>query len=370
MDNATNATAEVACGGLNGDAYDQPYHIGALFILFAVSLAGTAIPFAILRFGTAGPAVNICHRIGMAFGTGVVLATAFIHMLPPATAALTNPCVAEWFKTDKEYPWAALIAMVTILVLHGIEFTTHVIMEQLVKAKQETAAKSEKPTTATPATSVTEPVSVKPNEGESATTIPPQDKEHSEEGHTHTGGCAGATTELWKQSEGGLQESVGLVILELGIAMHSILIGLALGVAAGDAFVPLLIALVFHQFFEGFGLGSACVASGVVSIWAHVSVMAWYSLTTPLGVAIGIGIHSTFSDTNADQLMAQGVMDSVSFGVLLYSALVELMSNHMTLDKKFRAQSLVMQVSTFISLYLGVIAMAIIGKCRWHTRPA
>ena len=352
MENATNATA--ACGGLNEDAYDQPYHIGAVFILFAVSLAGTAIPFAIQRFGTAGPVVDICHRIGMAFGTGVVLATAFIHMLPPAQAALTNPCVAAWFKTNLEYPWAPLIAMVTILVLHGIEFTTHCVMEQRVKAKQEKAAKTPVVTTSTTTT--------EPNYEESATTIPPQDQAHGEEGHTHTGGCAGATTELWKQSEGGIQERVGLVILELGIAMHSILIGLALGVAAGDTFVPLLIALVFHQFFEGFGLGAACVSSGVVSVFAHVAIMAWYSLSTPLGVAIGIGIHSTYSDSSADSLMAQGVMDSVSFGVLLYSAIVELMSNHMILDKKFRNQSLVVQVSTFISLYLGVIAMGIIGK--------
>ena len=128
---STNTTEAPACGGLSEDVYDQPYHIGAVFILFAVSLAGTAIPFAIQRFGTPGnPAVDICHRIGMAFGTGVVLATAFIHMLPPAQAALTSPCVAEWFKTNLEYPWAPLIAMVTILVLHGIEYTTQVFMEQ------------------------------------------------------------------------------------------------------------------------------------------------------------------------------------------------------------------------------------------------
>ena len=358
---STNTTEAPACGGLSEDVYDQPYHIGAVFILFAVSLAGTAIPFAIQRFGTPGnPAVDICHRIGMAFGTGVVLATAFIHMLPPAQAALTSPCVAEWFKTNLEYPWAPLIAMVTILVLHGIEYTTQVFMEQRFHTKQEKAAK-------TPVVATTPSEPIEPKEGESATTIPPttitsQEKEHGEEGHEHTGACAGATTDLWKQSEGGLQERVGLVILELGIAMHSILIGLALGVAAGDTFVPLLIALVFHQFFEGFGLGSACVSSGVVSIWAHAGIMAWYSLSTPLGVAIGIGMHSTFSETNSESLVAQGVLDSVSFGILLYSAIVELMSNHMILDKKLRAQSLVLQFSTFISLYLGVIAMAIIGK--------
>ena len=334
MTDAPNATA--ACGGAdNENVYDQPYHIGAVFILFAVSLSGTAIPFAIQRFGTPGPFVDFCHRIGMAFGTGVVLATAWIHMLPPAIEALTNPCVADWFATDVDYPWYSLIAMVAVVVLHGIEFTTHCVMEQRVTAKQESHGYQ--------------------------TLVRPQDKD-AEKGHEHTGVCAGATTEMWNQSEGGLQERVGLVILELGIAMHSILIGLALGVAAGDTFAPLLIALMFHQFFEGFGLGAACVASGVTSISAHVAIMAWYSLSTPLGVAIGIGVHSTYSDTDPASLVAQGVMDSVSCGVLMYSAIVELMSNHMILDKKLRAASVVVKVSTFVSMYLGVIAMAIIGK--------
>lgn len=45
-------------------------------------------------------------------------------------------------------------------------------------------------------------------------------------------------------------------ILELGIATHSIIIGLTLGITTGPEFQTLLVAIVFHQFFEGFALST------------------------------------------------------------------------------------------------------------------
>lgn len=47
------------------------------------------------------------------------------------------------------------------------------------------------------------------------------------------------------------RKKISTYILELGITSHSVIIGIALGVSAGGEFNGLLIALVFHQFFEG-----------------------------------------------------------------------------------------------------------------------
>lgn len=46
------------------------------------------------------------------------------------------------------------------------------------------------------------------------------------------------------------------LLLEAGILFHSIFIGMALSVATGAGFVVLLIAISFHQTFEGLALGS------------------------------------------------------------------------------------------------------------------
>ena len=52
-------------------------------------------------------------------------------------------------------------------------------------------------------------------------------------------------------------------VLEAGIAIHSVLIGVSLGVASDTGVVrPLLAALTFHQFFEGVALGACFLEVG------------------------------------------------------------------------------------------------------------
>jgi zinc transporter ZupT len=41
------------------------------------------------------------------------------------------------------------------------------------------------------------------------------------------------------------------VLLEVGILFHSVFIGMALAVATGSDFIVLLLAIIFHQTFEG-----------------------------------------------------------------------------------------------------------------------
>lgn len=49
-------------------------------------------------------------------------------------------------------------------------------------------------------------------------------------------------------------------VLEIGIVVHSVIIGISLGTAQSiDTIKPLLVALSFHQFFEGMGLGG-CIS--------------------------------------------------------------------------------------------------------------
>jgi zinc transporter 1/2/3 len=49
-------------------------------------------------------------------------------------------------------------------------------------------------------------------------------------------------------------------VLELGIVVHSVIIGMSLGASeSASAIKPLVVALTFHQFFEGIGLGGCIV---------------------------------------------------------------------------------------------------------------
>ena len=64
------------------------------------------------------------------------------------------------------------------------------------------------------------------------------------------------------------------------------MIGLTLGVTAGTSFLTLLVALCFHQFFEGLAIGTAAVDAGLGSGKTTILGLA-YSVTTPVGIAIG-----------------------------------------------------------------------------------
>lgn len=49
-------------------------------------------------------------------------------------------------------------------------------------------------------------------------------------------------------------------MLELGIIVHSIIIGISMGASESPKTIrPLVAALTFHQFFEGMGLGSCII---------------------------------------------------------------------------------------------------------------
>ncbi|KAF8151638.1 ZIP zinc transporter-domain-containing protein [Crassisporium funariophilum] len=54
---------------------------------------------------------------------------------------------------------------------------------------------------------------------------------------------------------GRRRQVVGILVLQLGIMIHSLVIGLTLSVTYGSDFTSLVTAIIFHQLFEGLSLG-------------------------------------------------------------------------------------------------------------------
>jgi zinc transporter 1/2/3 len=48
-----------------------------------------------------------------------------------------------------------------------------------------------------------------------------------------------------------------------------------------------------------------------------------YGVTTPLGIAVGLGVRSTYNPDSTKASIVSGVLDSLSAGILLYTGLVE-----------------------------------------------
>jgi zinc transporter 1/2/3 len=120
--------------------------------------------------------------------------------------------------------------------------------------------------------------------------------------------------------------------LEVGCVLHSFLIGLAVGVsaAAGRSTVAALTtAVALHQAIEGLALGCALGRAPFSKLHA-VMMSLVYSLTTPTGVAIGIGVAGTFDPESVAAAAATGVASGLSAGLLLYLGLCQLMMEELS----------------------------------------
>jgi len=121
--------------------------------------------------------------------------------------------------------------------------------------------------------------------------------------------------------------------------MHSILIGLTLAVA--DNFKILFVVIIFHrrsfsvlfldlphrspETFEGLGLGSrlAYLALPTKYNWVPIAAAVLFGVTTPLGIAVGLGVKSTYNPGSVTASIVSGVLDALSAGILIYTGLVE-----------------------------------------------
>lgn len=128
-----------------------------------------------------------------------------------------------------------------------------------------------------------------------------------------------------------------LFILEFGVVFHSVFVGLTLAVA-GDEFKTLYVVLVFHQTFEGLGLGSrlAMVPWPKSRRWTPYLLALAYGLSTPISIAVGLGVRNAYTPGSQTALIVNGVFDSISAGILIYTGLVELMAHEFMFSPSMR----------------------------------
>lgn len=404
--------------------YNLGLHIGGLFANMAASSFGVLLPilFAYTTFNAQTTSkIHSVIQTARTFGSGVILATAFIHMLPTAFSNLSDPSLPEIFQEDTGYTgWAGLIAMVSAMLLQLLEYTAtqrfysqskkdskksggdvHAIDRLSVIYSDEddvTAGQSEKKRVvsedagsleegrqgyAVGTVAAVDGLVAKPEDclhmghvhGGEILLVNKNNKSqhqnqhlhphhHSDGEHNHSGHGHDSNKTLSSSSQQEQRSrEIGTYILEFGIALHSVIIGITLGTTVGTEFVSLLIALLFHQFFEGVALGGRIASlqfkRSSLQPWL---LSAWFACSTPLGMAIGIGIRSTYEGESVTSLIVQGVFDACSAGILLYTALVQLMSTEINSNVAFREASPKSQVIQFLALWFGAVAMAIVGK--------
>ena len=152
------------------------------------------------------------------------------------------------------------------------------------------------------------------------------------------------------------------MLLEAGILFHSVFIGMAVSVATGPPFVVFLIAIAFHQTFEGLALGSriAGVEFPRRSARPWLMVLA-YGCTTPLGQAIGLAVHTMYDPRSQAGLLMVGFMNAISAGLLLFAGLVQLLAEDFLTDKSYRSLKGTQRRRAGLAVFTGATLMALVG---------
>jgi zinc transporter ZupT len=155
------------------------------------------------------------------------------------------------------------------------------------------------------------------------------------------------------------------LLLEAGILFHSIFIGMALSVATGTSFIVLLVAISFHQTFEGFALGSR-IASLIPGLFPPNSLKPWlmacaYGPTTPIGQALGLFLHNLYDPASTMGLLMVGFTNAISSGLLLFAGLVELLAEDFLSDSSYETLRGKRRVEACLAVLGGALLMSMVG---------
>ncbi|KAG8068339.1 hypothetical protein GUJ93_ZPchr0005g15967 [Zizania palustris] len=85
----------------------------------------------------------------------------------------------------------------------------------------------------------------------------------------------------------------------------------------------------------------------------------FFSLTTPIGIVIGIGISSAYNENSPTALIVEGVLDAAAAGILNYMALVDLLAEDFMNPRVRNSGRLQLIVS--VSLLVGTTLMSLLG---------
>jgi len=149
-------------------------------------------------------------------------------------------------------------------------------------------------------------------------------------------------------------QMTAVFILEFGVIFHSIFIGLTLAVS-GEEFVTLYVVLVFHQSFEGLGLGTRLAAAPWPKSkrWTPYLLALGYALSTPIAIAVGLGVRETYPPGSRTTLIVNGVFDSISAGILIYTGLVELMAHEFMFSPTMKRAGIKTVMAAFVLMTTG-----------------
>ena len=350
----------------NGSYSTSLHWFGCLSILLVSLLAVT---FSLILGSKSKTSIFISKflQVLKMFGIGVIAGTAWCHLIPEAIEQFSSPCLEGVIWTGYGSHWMGVFALFSSFLVQQIELSGshrhsdhhhhhhhdhhhhhHHDHHQSHHHDQDTDSE--------------EIVSI---------SLPEASYTPKDHNHLHIIECKSVLrkpSSLSASSKDMTPHSklkrLQTIILEVGILTHSLIIGLTLGLTPDSLFPTLLLAISFHQFFEGLALGILVAEINFSSLWKQIQMVGLYPIVTPLGIAIGIFLQSKNSNgaSSASLILLQAIFGSLSSGILIYNTYCELFAGEISLSAYFAVEVRGwFRVLNFMALYLGAASMALLA---------
>ncbi|CAK7902475.1 hypothetical protein CAAN1_16S03994 [[Candida] anglica] len=296
--------------------YNIHLRIGLLFAILVTSGIGVFSPLLLNKVLNID-SNHIILIIFSQFGTGVIISTAFVHLMTHANLMWSNSCI----KGNSYESTGSAITMAGIFISFLFDYLIH-------STKMWRDNKS-------------------------------QIDSHDEESKNFKNSPESSIDNLPRENDS--PDNISVFLLEAGIIFHSILIGITLVVAGDSFFITLFIVILFHQMFEGLALGSRLTKLVNISFLWKSTMAILFSIITPIGMAIGIGVLHKFNGNDSSTLIALGTLDSFSAGILVYTGLVNMLAEDWKYGNLSNTKPWRVGVA-LLSLVSGMILMSVLGK--------
>lgn len=303
----------------------------SICVIFLTSVIGISLPVMLARIFHGKPMYDKVVLLIKCFAAGVILSTSLVHVLPEAFTALSD-CQVSSQHPWKDFPFSGLVTLIGVLLALFVDVTATSHVDHGPSHYTAIGTKEES----------------KGYERKSA------------EFRVESGGLTSSGNEAEEMMK--MKQRLVSQVLEIGIIFHSVIIGVTLGMSQDQCTIrPLVAALAFHQIFEGLGLGG-CIAQAGFSVGTTAYMCFMFSVTTPTGIVLGMIVFSVtgYDDSSPNALIMEGLLGSLSSGILIYMALVDLIAVDFFHNKLMTSNSW-LKKSSFVALVLGSISMSILA---------
>ncbi|KAG5497747.1 hypothetical protein JKF63_04015 [Porcisia hertigi] len=399
------------CDGFVG-SYSMGLHVGSLFLILFVSFLGTAIPI----LGKCIPGLMkypFVFSVMKSAATGVLLSVSTIHLIFEGAEAFAEKCIPS--SLTSYGPLYFLFALIAALLMQALDMQLADIAERWMRSKRKAEAAMTEANTknceqccelsaklgieaASGSAQAESPMNVRAerscsvfsereregrecegdvkraapntafNEGEEPVTTlihdyPERHHQSSDSGaHGHQHLTVAPPTDM-----GSIRRVVSAVCMEFGVTLHSVFVGLAVGLTTDNELKPLIVALVFHQLFEGMAMGSRLVDAEFKGSLDIILALV-FSFSAPAGMAASaIAVSASPSAMSGGNFVAMiAILDSMCGGILLYLAFTLLLGDFVADVKHYCAEGqkyrTLKKIVLFAAVWLGMGLMALVGN--------